>query len=358
MGVRTAALQIVVVSAALLAAFVPRPPEVVERLFAGRAYPRWQAIATAATNRVPFALLDVLLVAAGAFLLWRWSRAVASVVGRRDVRPAWHALVTTTTLGAVTYLVFLAAWGLNYGRPPLIERLALSGTPPTAAEVGALLETAVEAVNLHHARVATHEPRPYAVEPDVAAALAAVDRQLGRPRATVPGVPKPTLLATYFRSAGVDGLTSPFGLEILLNPDLTPAERPFVLAHEWAHLSGHAAESDANFIAWLVTQAPEAAPETRYSGWLFLVSEAARHVPAPVRTRVLARLDAGPRADLAAIARRLAQRVDVVERVGWRVYDSYLKSQGVESGVSSYSEVVSLIVRARRTPGAMGNPAR
>jgi hypothetical protein len=37
-----------------------------------------------------------------------------------------------------------------------------------------------------------------------------------------------------------------------------------------------------------------------------------------------------------------------VERVGWRVYDSYLRSQGVEEGVRSYSRVVELIVRARR----------
>ena len=44
----------------------------------------------------------------------------------------------------------------------------------------------------------------------------------------------------------------------------------------------------------------------------------------------------------------MASRVDVIERVGWRVYDSYLRSQGVEDGVRSYSRGVSLIVRARR----------
>ena len=40
--------------------------------------------------------------------------------------------------------------------------------------------------------------------------------------------------------------------------------------------------------------------------------------------------------------------MDLVERVGWRVYDSYLRSQGVEEGVRSYSRVIELIVRARR----------
>ena len=48
----------------------------------------------------------------------------------------------------------------------------------------------------------------------------------------------------------------------------------------------------------------------------------------------------------------MTARVDLVEKVGWRVYDSYLRSQGVDDGVRSYSRVVELIVRARR-PGAV-----
>jgi hypothetical protein len=164
----------------------------------------------------------------------------------------------------------------------------------------------------------------------------------------VPGRVKPTLLAAYFRMAGVDGLTAPLALETLLNPDLVDVERPFTLAHEWAHLAGHAPEADANFVAWQVTSPPEADPVTRYSGWLFLLSEAAQQVPAAARREALAALAAGPRDDLAAIARRQAARVAVVERVGWRVYDSYLRSQGVAEGVASYSRVIELIVRARR----------
>jgi hypothetical protein len=153
--------------------------------------------------------------------------------------------------------------------------------------------------------------------------------------------------------AGVDGLTAPLALETLLNPDLTPAERPFVLAHEWAHLSGYADEADANFVAWLTTAASPRVSH-RYSGWLFLVGECARQAPRDRRTAALEHLAAGPRADLEAIARRAQQRVDIVERLGWRVYDQYLRSQGVDEGVRSYSRVVALIIRARRQPAGEG----
>ena len=46
-------------------------------------------------------------------------------------------------------------------------------------------------------------------------------------------------------------MTVPVFLEVILNPDLLPVEKPFVLAHEWAHLAGYADESEANFVAWL-----------------------------------------------------------------------------------------------------------
>ena len=64
-------------------------------------------------------------------------------------------------------------------------------------------------------------------------------------------MPKRSLLGLYFRWAAIDGMTDPFFLEIIVNPDVLPVERPFVVAHEWAHLAGYADESEANFVAWL-----------------------------------------------------------------------------------------------------------
>lgn len=360
----SAALALSTVAAALLAAVLPRPAGLVESAYAQSLYPSLQAVITTASNAVPVALFDAGLAIAAGLVLWWWGRAALAVWRRRAWRAAVVALWRTVVLAAVAYLWFLAVWGLNYTRVPIDVRLALPVAAASGGEVLALLDTAVAesnrlAVAAHASRAAlaaalrsdAEQRAPAAADgadDAVARALAAVDATHGRPRPTVPGRPKPTLLATYFRMAGVDGLTAPLALETLLNPDLTVFERPFTLAHEWAHLSGHASEADASFVAWLVTQTPDADPVTRYSGWLFLVSETSWQVPASERLRALAGLADLPRRDLADIARRMASRVDVVERVGWRVYDSYLRSQGVDDGVRSYSRAVSLIVRARR----------
>lgn len=346
-GIRQAA-QALMVLAAGAAAMLPRPEAIIERLYGRAFYPALQAALTGVSNRLPLAVFDVALVCALAALVWWWGRALGALWRRRLWAPTGRAAAATLALAAALYLWFLAVWGLNYARPAMDVRLALPPGAPTAADVETLLDEAVAAANALSLDTRASAFEPSRPEADVARALHAVEARQGRPRPTVPGTPKPTLLAPYFRMAGVDGLTAPVALETLLNPDLTTPERPFVLAHEWAHLSGYAAEADANFIAWLVTQEPGVSPRTAYSGWLFLVSEAARQVPAATRRASLAALGPGPRQDLAAIAARMASRVDLVERVGWRVYDSYLRSQGVEEGVRSYSRVVELIVRARR----------
>jgi MYXO-CTERM domain-containing protein len=337
--------------AAVAALVVSTPPGLAERVYARGLYPWIQAALTSGSNLAPIALFDVIcagLVLAVVAIWWsaRRERRRRAVVG---------ALVRTALVAVIALLWFQLAWGLNYARPPVDERLALPRGTPSEDDVAALLTRAVAAANHDHAAAhAVGFPGPRDVPPALVAALHKVERADGRPRATVVGRPKPTLLAIYFRMAGVDGLTAPAFLETLLNPDLTGPERPFVLAHEWAHLAGYAPEADANFVAWRAALVAGAA--ARYSAALFLLAEAARQVPRERRRAALATLAAGPREDLAAIERRAAAQVDLVQRVGWRVYDGYLRAQGVREGVASYSRVIELIVRAERRSSLEPSP--
>ncbi|HUU33535.1 MAG TPA: DUF3810 family protein, partial [Vicinamibacterales bacterium] len=242
---RAVALTIVVLGVGV--ALAPRPALLVERLYAARLYPAIEAAVTSASNAVPFAIFDVVLIVAAAGGLCLWVRAVTRARRTRAVAPLTSAAWVTAVAVSVGYLWFVLVWGLNYARPPLDERLGLPEAPATAEEVAGLLTEAVTQANTLFQPAHADGLVPYDAERDIAEALHTVEARHGRSRPTVPGVPKPTLLATYFRMAGVDGLTAPVALETLLNPDLTEFERPFVLAHEWAHLAGYAAEADANF---------------------------------------------------------------------------------------------------------------
>jgi len=338
-----AAFQLTIVFLALLVALLPPGAVSVERWYADWLYPILQANLTSLSNRSPIALFDVaiaifILIAIG---IWSWSIRMAR--RKQAIRSLWRGFVATLTLLAVVYLWFLASWGLNYARPPLESTMKYDASRITPEAVRALAEYSIARANQTHA--AGHAAGFPAINDSPQAlvdALHQVEKELGRPRPTVIATPKWSVFSPFYRASGVSGQLGPFFLETLLNPDLTGPERPAVLAHEWAHLSGYAPESDASFVGLLA--ALRAGPAAEYSAWLDLVSESVNQLQPVTQRLVLQKLAQGPRDDQAAIRERLKALVRPVEKVAWSSYDRMLKSQGVEEGVKSYSRVIQLLI--------------
>lgn len=330
---------------------IPWPPAQVERYYSNRVYPAIQASLTAWSNATNVSLFDVLLIVCGTV----WIAACIRWVRRARRQRSWRPLARGLWIGlvgvAAAIVWFAAVWGLNYSRIPLEARIGYDAARVTPAAVRALAERARDGVNrthdaAHRAGFPDHGEMP----PPLVRSLHEVERRLGRPRPTVPGRPKRTLLAWFFRASGVDGMHAPFLLETLVNPALTPPERPVVLAHEWAHLSGHAPEDDASFVGLLAALGADA--PSRYSAWLSIFDLAVAQLPRAEQRQLLEGLAPGPRADREAVARRLTARVEPVARASWETYDRYLRAQGVEQGVQSYSRVVQLLVGS----GALDRP--
>jgi hypothetical protein len=328
---------------AVFAALVPWPPQLVERYFARGFYPRLQGQLTSWSNQTGVALFDFVVLTLVAVALVALGHGVRCAVRRRSVWPVARAAGTLVTLAAFAYLWFVVAWGLNYSRPPLEAAIGYDASRVTPEALRELAARATDEVNqLHAAGHAAGFPQRGEVPPALVHAMHDIAQRLGFPASITPGRPKRTLLGPFFRAAGVDGMHAPFLLETLLNPDLTPPERPAVLAHEWAHLAGHAPEDDASFVGLLA--ALRADPGARYSAWLALFHEAVMLLPRGEQQQLLARLAPGPRGDRQAIVERQRSRVEVVARASWGTYDRYLKSQGVHEGVQSYSRVVQLLL--------------
>jgi len=231
----------------------------------------------------------------------------------------------------------------------LIDRLRYQPDRVTPESIRTLAEMAAAELNrLYEPAHASGWPDAGSIEPALAAGFGRALADLRLPPSIVVGRPKVTLLDWYFRRAGVSGMTDPFFLETLVATDLLPFERPFVVAHEWAHLAGVADEGDANFVGWLACLHGSAAD--RYSSWLFFYGELSGSLPRDDRAAAVAKLEKGPRDDLRAIRERnIAQVNPRVSGAGWRVYDSYLKANRVESGAASYAHVVRLVAGASFT---------
>ncbi|MCC7417799.1 MAG: DUF3810 family protein [Acidobacteria bacterium] len=335
--------RLALIALAAAAALVPLPAAEVEQLYSSHLYLDLQPWMTTLSNQVPVACLDLLTVA----LSFVWLTFAFRDVARRRSWPGalGRVALRSATWTAALYLAFLAAWGLNYRRVPLIEKLAFDDARVSAGAARDLGMIAVGEVNaLHagaHAELGAGGTAAGTIDPRLAAGFARAQQELGAGRLVQPARPKRTMFDPYLQRAGVSGMTDPFFLETLVAGDLLPIERPFVVAHEWSHLAGIADEGEANFVGWLTCL--RGSPADRYSGWLFLTGELARAVRQDDRQTILSALAPGPREDLRAIARRMQQHVDPrISAAGWRAYNQYLRANRVERGTASYAEVVKL----------------
>ena len=344
-------LQALIIVAAVAAGLAPISATSIERVFSTGAYPQLQRILTPLPNLAPFAIFDVLTVAAALALIVLIVRGVGHARRERTIRPLAAVLRRLLVAGAVVYLAFLALWGFNYRRVPMAQRLVLERDAPTTDAVVALGLQAVGRLNELHSdahRGGWNEP-PWYHEP-LLRAFVDVQHRLSDAPPAVPGHLKPSLYGPYFRWTSVDGMVNPFALEVLRNPDLLPFERPMVAAHEWAHLAGYAHESEANFVGWLTCVRADV--PSQYSGWLHLYWQIGGELASDHRARLWEALAAGPRGDIQAMIERVQRgQLPLLRNVSWRVYDQYLRANRVQEGIRSYGEVITLILRARFEDG-------
>ena len=151
-------------------------------------------------------------------------------------------------------------------------------------------------------------------------------------------VPKTTISNRLYEAAGVGGQYDPWAFETLLNASFLPYEIPRALAHEWAHAAGFGDEGDANLIGTIACLRSRD-PLIRYSGAFWAYDD----LPEADRKRI--RLKPAVIDDMrAAQARFLRYYNPRLFTLSWRAYDSYLKSNGVQGGVVSYSRFLQILV--------------
>src|SRR5262249_52747887 len=154
-----------------------------------------QPVVTRTSNLVPIALLDVavvIVVSALIFLAWRDVARRGWRLGSRRV--AWRLAIWV----ASTYLAFLIAWGFNYRRLPLVDRLAFDREAVTAAAATELANRSADELNRLHAAAHAANGSTLVIDSQLSDAFAAVTRDLGAPRRVVVGRPKWSVFNWYF----------------------------------------------------------------------------------------------------------------------------------------------------------------
>ncbi len=308
-------------------------PGTVEKLFSKGLYPFLAAPLSRLAGVVSFPIVEPLAVLVALFLL--------ILLFRRRIK---RVLLVSGFLAAL----FIGFWGLNYDRLPLEQTLSLPMQESTLAELVSLCDSLVADVNERH----QYQSESANLLAGADAALRAASEQ-GWP---IPGgqyaAPKYAFISPLLSEWMIEGITSPFTLEALVNNRIPRFSQPFVACHEGAHLRGFAREDDANLIAYLACEASDN-PYYRYSGSLSMLLNA---------------LSALRSADYEAYMTCYAQlRPEVVEDITahaayWQAYqdkpaakvsaqmnDQYLQVMtGGTQSARSYGRVVDLLLALER----------
>lgn len=165
---------------------------------------------------------------------------------------------------------------------------------------------------------------------------------------------KPVMASGLMSYTHITGVYSYFTGEANLNTAFPDYTLPFTAAHELAHQRGIARENEANFVAFLVTDASED-PYIRYSGYLNLweyVMNTLYEVNGEAYKTLLGMLDERVIGELKAYSAFFdTYRDATLADVSSAVNDTYLKLHGNEAGVASYGLVVDLAIAYRRQYG-------
>ena len=343
MRVRTSYRAVAVIALAVVVGVAPVPASWIEQIYSREIYLVGQQVLTSLSSFFSVAALDVMAVLGLVGFIYWWVRALRVNVQESRMRIIAKMCLNTVATVAVLYLIFMVLWGFNYRRQPLVAKLDYDATRISSTGLLDFSKNTVERLNRLHGRASSTEWPTFAELPDrFGQAFSVVQRRLGGSRTAVAGRPKNTLLSPYFKRAGIDGMVSPFSLEVLVNHTVLPYERPFLVAHEWAHLAGYANEAEASFVGVLTCLAGDA--QSQYSAWLFLMPQLVRHLSQEDRADVYARLHDGPRQHLREISDRLNESVPFVRRNASRAYDRFLRANRVTSGIASYGLVVNLLM--------------
>jgi hypothetical protein len=362
------------VASYLLLLVLQQHPTITERLYSTAISPVIARALSRLSGLVPFSLFEIVVGSVVSIALVRLVLGVHSIATRRRrFSNACISGIHWVCQGAgILVTLFYALWGLNYVRPALEVRLALSrGSVATTDEIARLARQLVDAgemmyVELHgkaDAGVPTRLPD------DRRIAIAALDSGWGRATRALGlsatsarrfGAPKSPWSSTAARYMGISGgMYFPLTGEALVVRDLPAPQFIKTMAHEQAHQRGTAVEGDANALAYFVcVLSPH--PLVRYAGLSFardqMLLELARRDPKRWREE-WARMGPGVQRDRKALRDYWARTSVPVDELANKVNDASLRANRVRGGVQSYGRSTLILIEYARRHGGRVVPS-
>ena len=266
--------------------------------------------------------------------------------GQRAVRMA----LTVLCVGLSIYAGFCLLWGVFYGADSFQDKSGLTARGGTVAELTELTERFAREVSAAGDQVQRDENGCFAVPRSeiFAEAMSAYDGVVQK----FDCLEKPAVMPKAFVSSrgmsylDFSGFYFPFTGEANLNDESPAAYLPANICHEMAHQQGIAAEQECNFVAIMAATSANSAAY-RYAGYLMgyvHLANALYRVDQAAWQTIRDSLPDTVQADLRQNSAYWARFDGLVNTAATKVYDGFLKSNGLTDGVQNYGTVVDLLL--------------
>ncbi|WP_187270832.1 DUF3810 family protein [Neolewinella aurantiaca] len=256
---------------------------------------------------------------------------------------------------ALLVSVFLLAWGFNYGRVEVNDKIGFEMYQPILDELRQRVYTEAAGLADWRQRITSDTTAlgpEHFIEPEDAV------RHLVRRALTYHGYPDPGRpRLRQLRPRGIllkwstAGVYWPWAGEGNIDAGLHPLQKYPVGAHELAHAYGFGDEGTCTFWAWLAgqeTKDPVAAYAFKLDYWRRIAGKLRQQEPQAYWEWRAANLDAGVRNDLQAIYDNSELYKDIAPVIRDAAYDTYLKAQGIHEGLLNYGKVIQMVEGYRK----------
>ncbi len=261
----------------------------------------------------------------------------------------------TNFFGWVVF-IFYFSWGFNYYQPSIEKQLSLPEITLDSADIVHELNHITSLVNQARTKLSSDTSALVLnlnwteLEDSIRVHQEGLISTWGKSvqgRVRIRAL-RPKGLLLRFSTAGV---YIPFAFEGHVDPGNNAIQWPFTLAHEMAHGYGYTDEGVCNFIGFLTCMHSHDSV-IKYSGllgyWRYIFFDIRSRYP-EIAKQTYEKLTKGVQNDLKSIRNDLNKYPDIMPILRDKIYDSYLKSHGVTSGLQSYNEITMQVLRWKKS---------
>ncbi len=250
-------------------------------------------------------------------------------------------------------LLFMIMHGANYSRLSTAELLGLPSRAYTANDLYLLTADLAKKASAAREKLPEDENGCVVLTTSKSEFLLAADNCYDNLQKTCPFLKtgvwrvKSVMLSHYWSYTGITGVYCPWTGESNINTDTPQSGWGHTAAHELAHTMGFAREDDCNFLGWLACSV-SGNPDYEYSGHLaayIYCSNALYSADRELWKKAKQNCSDGMVRDMRQKNAYWQSFEGDVMETSESFNDSFIKANGDQNGILSYSHVVELLLR-------------